>query len=239
MANYEKVVYDEYAQTYDEGLKELLGGGDIEKFAKYKIQLIKYLCSVPCNGSILDFGCGTGRSLKYFREFFLEKEVSVFGCDISKESLKVAKKTVPDAKLFLNTTVEEFNSFEATYDVVMIACVLHHIDPNERQQWIKAIVKKLKPKGKIAVFEHNLLNPATKRIVKKPENRADDVNWMLRMPEIENLLLCEDSMNLVWKGYTLFSPLRPPFITYLERSLKWLPIGAQQCVIVEKNEISV
>ena len=119
----------------------------------------------------------------------------------------------------------------------MLACVLHHIEPDERRQWIKAIIKKLNTKGKIVVFEHNLINPATKKIVKNPENRADDINWMLKMSEIEKILLCDDSIKLVWKGYTLFSPLRPPFMTYLERSLKWLPIGAQQCVIVEKNKM--
>lgn len=40
--------------------------------------------------------------------------------------------------------------------------------------------------GKLIVFEHNLINPFTRKIVSKPENKADDVNWMLKMSDIKS-----------------------------------------------------
>lgn len=238
MSKYQKAVYDEYAETYDEGLKELLGvlgGNDTEKFAEYKVQLLKCLLPNRENYKILDFGCGTGRSLAYLKTYFSQTGTQLFGCDVSRESLKIAKKVVPSAKLFLNTPIEEFANFNETYDIVMLACVLHHIDPKERPDWIKAIISKLNFGGKIAVFEHNLYNPFTKKIVNNPKNGADNPNWMLKMSEIEKLLMCNTSIKLFWKGYTLFSPLRPgAWVTSVERCAKWLPIGAQQCIIVEK-----
>lgn len=236
MSEYKKAVYDEFAETYDEGLSELLGvlGSDTEKFAEYKIQLLQCLCPPQNKGNVLDFGCGTGRGLSYLEKYFTKYDVQLFGCDVSRESLKVAKKVVPAAELFLNTPVEEFKAFDKTYDLVVLACVLHHIDPGERKLWIKEIVEKLNPGGKIAVFEHNLINPFTRKIVKNPKNTADDINWMLKMTDIQNLLLCDDSIKLFWKGYTLFSPFRFSHTTSIERCLKWLPLGAQQCVIVEK-----
>lgn len=236
MKEYQKAEFDEYAETYDEKLKDVLGplGGDTEKFAEYKVQLLKTLIQNRESIKILDFGCGTGRSLLYLKKYFPEDQVQLFGCDVSEDSLKIAKKAVPSAKCFLNDTYERIEDFGETYDAVMIACVLHHIDPKERKDWIKAIAKNLNHGGKIAVFEHNLINPFTNKIVKDAKNVADNINWMLTMSEIEKLLLCDDSMRVLWKGYTLFSPFRPSFMTSVEKCLKWLPLGAQQCIVVEK-----
>lgn len=242
MNEYQTAVYDEYADTYDEGLAKLLGTNDIDKFAEYKIQLLKCLCPISKfrnnnskNIEILDFGCGTGHSLSYLEKYYPEEGIHFSGCDVSRESLKIAKKNFPAAKFFLNTSVEEFGGISDQYDIVILACVLHHIAPPERQQWIQAIIRKLKHGGKLIVFEHNLINPFTRKIVSKPKNKADDVNWMLKMSDIKKLLLCDTSVKIAWTGYTLFSLFRPFFMTSLERGLKWLPLGAQQCVMIEKK----
>lgn len=52
MGHYERVLYDEYAETYDEGLKELLGMEDIGKFAEYKVQLLSLLCHSKVGGGV-------------------------------------------------------------------------------------------------------------------------------------------------------------------------------------------
>lgn len=236
MAKYEKAVYDKYADNYDEGLKELLGGGmmagDTKKFAEYKVQVVKNLCKPSPQCKILDFGCGTGRSLFFLNQYFGDT-CELFGCDVSRESLKVAAKAVPNATLFLNAPIEELECFDCKFDIVILACVLHHIDPKEREMWIKAIIKKLNVGGKIVVFEHNTINPMTRKIILKPQN-VDNIKWMLTMSDISRLLLCDKAMRLKWKGYTLFSPFRSNIITQMERGLKWFPLGAQQCIVAQK-----
>ena len=238
MKEYREAVFDEYAEMYEEYLKWSLGGkivGDTKKFAEYKVQLLIDLCHPKKNDKILDFGCGTGRSLFYLNKYLCNEGIDLYGCDVSRESLKVAGQAVPSATLFLNEPIEELNSFDVTFDIVMCACVLHHIAPEERQQWINAIINKLNIGGKIVVFEHNVINPITKWIVGNPKNRMDDITWMLKRSEILQLLLRDNSMRLVWQGYTLFSPLRLPCVTHIEKCLKWLPLGFQQCVVVEKS----
>lgn len=233
--------FDELAETYDESLKEILGGGklvgDTNKFAEYKVQLLKCLCHPKRDDKILDFGCGTGRSLFYLNKYFGDKGVKLFGCDVSRESLKTAKKIVPSATLFPNEPIEELENYGAVFDIVMCACVFHHIAPEDRHRWINAIKNKLNTGGKIIIFEHNVINPFTRRIVNKPEN-PDDITWMLNRSKIIDLLLRDSSMRLVWQGYTLFSPWRPSWATQMERCLKWLPLGAQQCVVAEKSAIN-
>lgn len=90
-----------------------LGGGpivgDTKKFAEYKVQLLEALCKPKRNEKILDFGCGTGRSLFYLDRYFSGNGIELFGCDISKESLKIARQTVPSATLFLNSSIEDLS----------------------------------------------------------------------------------------------------------------------------------
>ena len=229
--------FDTVADSYDDGLKYLLGpiGGDTEKYAEYKIQLTHNL--IHKVDSIMDFGCGIGRSLEYFKEYFSkDNNVKLYGCDTSPESVEIARKKMPDATFYVNTSVDEFNKIEDKYDLIFLACVFHHIDPVDRKEWAEAIKDKLKPGGYIAVFEHNLLNPLTKRVVKKPENELDHEEWMLSHKELKNLLINKDKgIDIFWDGYVLFSPIRFKWTTAFEKCLKWFPLGAQHCVIVRKK----
>lgn len=122
--------------------------------------------------------------------------------------------------------------------MVFLAGVLHHIPPDERSMWIKAISENVREGGYIAVFEHNIINPMTKHIVTHPieDPPLDKLNWMLNLREIEKSLLdSNSSMRTYWKGYTLFSPIRATWVTKIETIMRWCPLGAQQCVIVKKD----
>lgn len=231
--------FDEAAATYDEGLEKLLGvwGKNNERFAEYKIQLLRDI--IPGERrKVLDFGCGTGRSLQYLKQYYADQETppQLYGCDVSEESLIIAEKVLPEAEIFPDHTVEDLFRREVRWDLVLLACVLHHIEPRDRQMWMEALVKTLSPGGYIAVFEHNLRNPYTKSIVNNPENTVDRPEYMLSQKELAELLLgAGPGMRLFWKGYTCFSPIRRPWVTRLEHGLSWLPLGAQHCVIVKKE----
>lgn len=68
--------FDDLAEDYDEDLQRLLSpymvGTDTEKFAEYKAELVYNLLHTRPIQRILDFGCGTGRSIQYLRKCFGE-----------------------------------------------------------------------------------------------------------------------------------------------------------------------
>lgn len=235
---YEPAPYDALAQNYDQGLEQLLGiwGKDNEKFAEYKIQFLNIQINQKID-RILDFGCGTGRSLGYFSQYFSGKNSEhpvIAGCDISAESIKIAKQNNPTADIFLCTNVEQLCTHQKEYDLIFLSCVLHHMQHDIRDEWIKTLTEKLSYNGIIAIFEHNLFNPYTKYIVNKPENEEDIEELMLTKAEVASLLEAV-GMTIVFSGYTLFSPVRRPWITHVESYLSWLPLGAQHCTIGRKK----
>lgn len=226
--------FDSIAEEYDEVLKKNLGTSDIEKFAEYKIELLKKLLQKKEINNILDFGCGTGRSFQYLKKYFPTS--TLYGCDVSTESLKVAAKIISDGNLFENSSADEIKRFGKHYDLIIATCVFHHIPPDERLVWIKACFENLRPKGFFAIFEHNLKNPFTKKIVTKAEE--DNVDWMIRKNSLEELTIKATGINgkLFWSGYTLFSPVRFPGILNIEQLFKWIPLGAQYCTIIQKEK---
>lgn len=230
--------FDSVAEIYDDDLKQLLGvlGGDTEKFAEYKVQLCKHLVKNNIS-SILDFGCGTGRSLVYFKKYFDSvPNLKLYGCDTSPKSIEVAKKILPDGKFFLNSDVDSFRKTSDKYDLIFLACVYHHIEPDTRTAWTKAMIEKLNAGGYIVVFEHNLLNPYTRKIVRNPKNILDHEEYMLSHKELINLLVGHNpNMHTFWEGFVLFSPVRFRWSSTFETCLRKLPIGAQHCVIAQKK----
>lgn len=233
----EETQFDCVAQRYDEDLRNnlgIMGLGDIDKFAEYKVQLLKSVIGNVHN--ILDFGCGIGRSIKYFKKYF-GTDIKIYGCDVSEKSIGIAKQNFPDGVFFVNSSTDIYAAQDNKYDVVFLACVCHHIEPAERAKWVDAIIDSLSKSGYIAVFEHNLINPLTKRIVNGTNNDVDDERWMLSHKELIELLTDghNDEMEVFWDGYVLFSPLRFGWTTTFEKLLRKLPLGAQHCVIVKKK----
>lgn len=53
------------------------------------IRNILFSISLPLNSKILDYGCGSGRTLLWFREFGYKNSI---GVDISSEALKLCEK---------------------------------------------------------------------------------------------------------------------------------------------------
>lgn len=223
--------FDDIVEEYENSLKDLLGGGDIEKYAEYKIQLVRLIAKIE-KGKLLDFGCGTGRSFTYINEYF--PQFDIYGCDVSKESLKYAERYLPVDRLFVNGDTDSLRC-KGNMDVVIAACVFHHIPPWERKAWIASVVDILTDKGLFFIFEHNIKNPMTRKIVLDPKNPVDDIEWMISHSELLSIVKEIPGTKVVWDGYTLFSPWRPSFMTSLERGVKWLPIGAQHCVAVGRK----
>lgn len=103
--------FDDLAEDYDEDLQRLLSpymvGTDTEKFAEYKAELVYNLLHTRPIQRILDFGCGTGRSIQYLRKCFGEN-LRYYGCDVSYESIQKAQEINQSVQYFQNDNTEKF-----------------------------------------------------------------------------------------------------------------------------------
>lgn len=94
------------------------------------------------SGRVLDVGCGAGSfTAKLSRE---KPELEVYGIDISKKAIGIAKKDFPNIH-FLVADAYQLPFPDNFFDVVVMKCVLEHLDNPSKA--LAEVRKVLKPKG--------------------------------------------------------------------------------------------
>jgi ubiquinone/menaquinone biosynthesis C-methylase UbiE len=221
-----KSEFDQFADNYDSVLGSSIPDTLNEDgyFAEYKVALMAKHLGKSRPGSILDFGCGAGRSLPVLQRYFPETEIC--GYDLSQESLKAAALRAPDARLY-----SDWNSIsERRFDLIFAANVFHHIPPARRVDALTDCRRVLGDSGKMFLFEHNPRNPVTRWIFDRcPFDVGAEMLGLGTALELAR----ESGFRPVHKGYTLFFPRQLAFLRSLESSLGWLPLGAQYFVQLE------
>ncbi len=217
--------FDDFANDYrgihSENIK--LSGADSLYFAEHKIlELKKFESDLP--QQILDVGCGDGATEIFVRSHFPAWHTTAI--DVSEKSLQQAKQRELSNVSFLWYNGREIPFEENSFDIVFVAAVLHHIDVSLHNVFLKEIYRVLKKGGRMYVFEHNPLNPATRYLVK---TCVFDKNAHLLSYRYTHRLLRSSGFTLIQKKFILFFPRKGifSFLLNLEKKLTWLPLGAQ------------
>jgi len=225
--------FDEFARDYDEvhaGTLDI-SGADRDYFSMYKIAEMAKHEDPSASLQMLDFGCGDGNSVKYMREFF--PNASLFGTDVSEKSVEEAKEKKISNARFVPYDGEALPYDDNSMDVIFTSMVFHHISFDRHDALLDEIKRVLNPNGRFYIFEHNPLNPITRKIVRECEFDHDAV-----------LLPHRYSQNLLQRGgfkqqstnFTLFLPRHWVFkwALPLESFLSKVPLGAQYFVRATK-----
>jgi ubiquinone/menaquinone biosynthesis C-methylase UbiE len=212
--------FDEYAKTYDQLLSGALGvfGNENSYYAFRKVEYLSLLLQKKRPQRILDFGCGVGSIVSHLFNFFPEAEI--WGTDPSVSSMEIAQRENPRMKC-----VDELSIPSNYFDVVVVSNVLHHVQEAHRQSLLQRISKSLADRGKIVIFEHNRLNPITRRIVDRCE--FDEGVELLSERSCGELLVKTGCFEGIESGYFLFVPPFFKKFRNIERHLSRVPIGAQ------------
>ena len=227
-----KVEFDLLADEYRDFHMASLGitGESPEYFAEYKIadlaRLIDRL-NLP-SMKILDFGCGIGNSVPYFRKYFSKS--NLICSDVSERSLVIAQKRFPGMEIY-KQVINNIPLPNASQDVVFSACVFHHIPNDQHLDWLIELGRITKPGGLLTIYEHNPLNPLTLRAVKASRL---DVNAKLIRGETMRMMALKAGWGEVRVDYKVFFPSVLAKIRPLERYLEWLVLGAQYRVTARK-----
>jgi SAM-dependent methyltransferase len=217
--------FDRYAESYRSEV-ERAAGVSVEGLAGEKARLILDVLSralgSPDRLRVLDIGCGIGMV-----EQELEQKVAdLWGTDMSEKSVEIAKARAP-ATHFVHSGGETLPFDSGSFDAAFTICVIHHVPPAARAKFIGEMLRVLRPGGVAIIFEHNPLNPMTRFIVSRCAFDEDAI--LLRCRESERLL-ADGGATVAGRRYVGFSPIRHAVVERMERSLSWLPAGAQYCV---------
>jgi hypothetical protein len=111
--------------------------------------------------------------------------------------------------------------------------VLHHIEPGMRRDVVRDLCRRLRPQGIVAVFEHNPLNPVTRRIVSNCS--FDEGVILLSKSETKGYFSEIDGMTIMKSGYCLFTPEPLKRLNWIDSLLRKVPLGGQHFVLAQRT----
>lgn len=201
-------------------------GGESSYYLRQKVKLLsrELTYAKPCR--ILDFGCGIGQAVPFLLEAFSPE--SLVCTDESKESLNVLREAFPTVRAVGLQEVED-----EAFDLIFVANVLHHIEPKLRHDVVRDLCRRLRPQGIVAVFEHNPLNPITRRIVSNCS--FDEGVILLSKSETEGYFSDIDGMSIMKSGYCLFTPEPLKRLNWIDSLLRKVPLGGQHFVLAQRR----
>ncbi|MBV8428503.1 MAG: class I SAM-dependent methyltransferase [Hyphomicrobiales bacterium] len=229
--------FDRFAQEYEQlhaGVLAASGEGP-EFFAAYKAaDTRRHLGAAgapPGVSKLLDFGCGVGGSLPHLRKEFPDAEL--IGADVSGKSLEIAERRYPGmAKFVALSETGAMPLRDASVDLVFSACVFHHIPQAEHHRILCDLHRVTKPGGSLFIFEHNPLNPLTRRVVNACA--FDENAVLIGASELKKRVMAA-GFQQVKTCYRIFFPHVLKFLRPLEGALAWCPLGAQYYVAARRT----
>lgn len=172
--------------------------------------------------AVLDVGCGPGLVARHLSG----RVSSLHGVDVSEAMVERAREAVPEAE-FRVSEAGRLPYEDGRFDLAYAVCVLHHVPPGERGALLTEMRRVTRPDGLVVVFEHNPLNPLTRKVVRGCE-LDEDVELLARREVVDGLRGA--GLEVTDTEYLLFSPWRGTLVERLERGLAQIPLGAQYVV---------
>lgn len=212
----------DYRDIHNENIK--LSGADSDYFSEYKVKEIHRKEAGAKVEHILDLGCGDGNSARFFYQYF--HPVTIEGIDVSAESIVEAqKRQIPDANfgVYDGTQIPYADN---SFDICLIATVLHHIRFEHHPGLLAEVRRVLKPGGRLYIFEHNPWNPVTRKVV---DNCVFDKDAVLLSPPYAKKVTKEAGFSKVDNRFTIFFPRTALFrpVLPLEPFFSRIPLGGQ------------
>ena len=230
--------FDRHAATYDGGLdnpiKRMLGSSPDQFIAVKARWLLRHEPRLREGGlSLLDYGCGAGDLMRVLAG--LGARGSFAGSDVSAGMLEQAAQRWPAAigePPALTLQEGARTSFpDGRFDLATVSAVLHHVPLLERPAVYAELGRVLKPGGRLYVFEHNPRNPLVRYVVARTPIDANAV--LLDADEVKDGLLGSGRYEIE-TDYLMFMPPGIAWLRFVDRTLAWLPLGAQYVVAARK-----
>jgi SAM-dependent methyltransferase len=220
--------FDRFASDYEQVLDRTVAasGEDSAYFAAYKARYLKKVLPASFSGKALDFGCGVGLLSRFLKAYL--PAIRLDGFDVSRDSIGKVDDDLRSQGHFTSSAED----LDHDYELIVVANVMHHILPCQREGVVQDLTGRLAPRGILAFFEHNPANPITRCVVERCPFDADAI--LLSPAEMAGYL-GRAKLRLMRRDYIVFMPRFLASLRPLEPWLAWLPMGAQYAVLAEKH----
>lgn len=101
-------------------------------------------------GSVLDFGCGCGRVIRYWNDF----GGAVSGSDVNAEALDWCRANLPFASFMRNRLAPPADFGDASFDLVYALSVFTHLTADLQVAWRDELRRLLRPGGRLLLSTH-------------------------------------------------------------------------------------
>lgn len=136
------------------------GPGDLESFLEtgarcahdVRAALEAVGADISQMSTVLDFGCGCGRTLRWFAE--LAPKVELFGTDIDEEAIAWCRSHLDFSTFGVNQRFPPLDHGDQSFDVIYAISVFSHIDAPDQQAWLAEFKRILRPGGMAVLSVH-------------------------------------------------------------------------------------
>ena len=224
--------FDRVGETYEAAVDEAISfaGQEHDFYLEVKARRLVELARRhlgPGRPAALDVGCGPGLFDRHVASAF-----DLHGVDVSPAMVERARETNPEAEYAVSEP-GRLPYDDGRFDLAFAVCVLHHVDRADRLPLLRETARVVRPGGLVAVFEHNPVNPLTRRVVR--DCAFDEGVELLPRRELSRLLRAA-ALEVVSAHYLLFFPWRGRLFEAAERLLTRLPLGAQYVVAGRRGD---
>lgn len=168
--------FDAYATSYEDAVNKSLAfmGVKVDYFTRVKAGFLSDLIAGHFGeggrARLLDVGCGTGN----MHPLVAPAVASLSGTDVSAGCLDTARQRNPGVD-YRHYDGHRLPWDDGAFDAAVTTCVMHHVPPEQWPAFAAELKRVVRPGGLAVIFEHNPLNPLTRRVVSNCEFDEDAV----------------------------------------------------------------
>jgi SAM-dependent methyltransferase len=134
-------------------------GGDLG-MADFVVQTLQDAgVELPQGGTVLDFGCSSGRALRPIAAW--RPDLECLGCDPNTAAIEWAQQHLPMARFFASPIDPPLDLADASVDVVYAISIWSHFAAAPARRWLDEMHRIVKPGGSILLTTHGLDTFAT------------------------------------------------------------------------------
>ncbi len=147
--------------------------------------LVKNNLKIEEQSSILDFGCGCGRVIRYWHSL---PNVNVHGSDYNPELINWCRKELKFAQFQTNQLEPPLAYPDESFDLIYALSVFTHLPEPLQFAWMQELCRVLKPKGHLLFSTHGEANFDLLTEIEKKQFKANQL--VVRYEEVSGTNLC-------------------------------------------------